>query len=130
MTNDAEQVPGSSAAQGSHVGRWILTGIIVIVSISQLFVALWLIPRFAAIYRDMYPGKPIGSMTALVLQDRWILVALACLCPTTALVLARRYRSDWLLVAVLGFIAAQLFVTIITLFLPLIVTIQARDSSH
>ena len=130
MSDLADSSHKDPTANRRFSGSWVLAWVVVIVSIPNLWVALFVIPRFAAIYRDMLPNKPLGSLTAAVLQSRWGLAALACLWPLAALLVSRRYAAAKVSGALLGLTVAQICFTTVALFLPLIVLIQAQGGTH
>ena len=130
MMNGGDEDSGRSAPARNNICAWITATLIIVLCISQLFVALSVIPRFEVIYHDMYGGKPLGTLTTFVIRGRWILAALACFCLTAALILVRRPAWSGLLGAVLWFIIGQLFLTVLALFLPLVVIIQAQEPNQ
>ena len=84
-----------------------------------LWMSVGIIPRFAAIFRDMLEDRPLSALSAFVINSRWVLAILDCACILTAAALVRFRSSSDYLYPIFFLLIAQLLVTVIALFLPL-----------
>ena len=91
----------------------------VLISLAQLFLASFVIPRFTAIFHDMLGDRPLPMLTALVIQARWPIAAFACACAGAAVLVVWRKQSFHWLFAMLILLFLQIGGTVIALFMPL-----------
>ena len=115
-------------ANGSGRGSFIAVVIVVVLSIPNFYLAMFGIPRFAAIFYDMFGDGALPQITSMVLSFRLPLVALACVWPLAASIIYRRSGSVPLLSALLAAVTLQVSITTLALFLPLSTTIISIQS--
>ena len=96
---------------------------VILFSLVQLYIAVFLAPRFTEIFWDMLGNQPLPSSTAIVLHFRWVFVGLACFWPLVASFLVQRRASPHYLVLILALLVFSIGFTSIALFLPLTGTI-------
>jgi hypothetical protein len=92
-----------------------------------------LVPRFRLIFQDLLGEQPLPLLTSVVLTFHPLLVFLACTAVAAAIYSAWHYgrTSAPLLItlALTTFSGAQMLVTVVALFLPLIPIIQSFSSA-
>ena len=106
-----------------RTGTFILFGLIVLFSLAEFFVGVFLIPRFAVIYRDLLSNRPLPSATAVVLHFRWVLVGFAFIWPIAEFILVQKRALRRFLVCILVILILSITFTTIALFLPICGTI-------
>jgi len=89
-------------------------------SLVQLFLALFVVPRFAAIFQDMLGNRPLPSSTSIVIDYRWLFAVLACVWLLVALFVVRQRVSGLYPSAIMVVMLFQIFFTVIALFIPLL----------
>ncbi len=94
-------------------------GMVVLFSAMQIGMAVYVIPRFSAIYQDLLGGRPLPSITTMVLNGRWMLLSLGCFFPIAALFVVQRPGPLRFVIPMIGLLVLTLFVTTIALFLPI-----------
>lgn len=129
MTSMVGLVAGDTSME-QHRGfiRFLVWGIAV-VSTLQLFLWLFVVPRFEVIFKDMLGGHQLPILTAGVISARWVFTALAGLGPLGAWWIARHVRSSQIvaiaLASILMVAMVQIPLTVIALFMPLMPIVRS-----
>lgn len=129
MTSMVGLVAGDTSME-QHRGfiRFLVWGIAA-VSTLQLFLWLFVVPRFELIFKDMLGGHQLPIFTAGVISARWVIVALAGLGPFGAWWIARHVRSSQIvaiaLASILMVAMVQIPLTVIALFMPLMPIVKS-----
>jgi hypothetical protein len=108
----------------------VILSSVILLNLVCLWMSVWIIPRFEAIFRDMLDGQPLPPLTVFVLNSRWVLVVFDCICSLTASFFLRSRVASAYLFAILFILVGQVLVTVIALFLPLIGTIVKLSPPH
>ncbi len=88
-------------------------------SLVQVFIAAFLTPRFATIFEDMGRGRPLPSLTVIVIEGRWVLVGLSCIWALAAVfIVPQKAPRPWLL-AMLAALFFSIAFSLVGLFLGL-----------
>lgn len=99
-------------------------GSMILVCVVFFWMSVWIIPRFAVIFRDMLEGRPLPGLTALVISSRGALLSFDCGCALLAAILIRFKVSSRYLIAISLLLVGQVSVAAIALSIPLIRIIQ------
>ena len=126
--SDSEQEQGKGVRSTGTRRFWIgvSLGILFIFSAANIFVLLFMVPKFEHVFEDALPGKPLPSVTAFILAYR-ILIAFATLgWPCLGAYLVRRQTAHPIAWINIGLILSllQLGITIIALFMPMVGTTE------
>lgn len=116
--------PTTREIRRAHRFRSGAAGTVIAGSLIQLFAAAFLIPRFITIYEDMFSGRPLPTVTAMIVHGRWALIGLACVWPAVALWVLRLKASRVYLFAMLAVIVLTIAVITLGLLFPLVGTIR------
>ena len=82
IDDDADPVASQKALR-SRKASLPLLGSVILLSLVYIWMSVWIIPRFTAIFRDMLGNRPPPILAAIVINSRWVLVILDCvLCPS------------------------------------------------
>jgi hypothetical protein len=108
------------------IGFLIDAGIVILLGLSQVFLGVFIIPRFSAIFREMHGNYPLPAWTVVVLHYRWALVVMGCVCSLAAVFVVQRRAPTLYLIAILVLQLVQIAFITIALFQPLIVDIKAQ----
>jgi len=84
-------------------------------SLVQIFVAVFIAPKFAATFEDVGGGQPLPWFTKVVLSDRWMFVGLAGALPFAALFLVRCKASPVYLFALVAALVLAIGLTTVGL---------------
>ena len=99
----------------------VSVGILFVVSAANLFLLLFIVPKFKQIFADALPGKPLPNITEFILMARMGLVFVALAWPIVATFLVRlqmRHAILWIFVGTLWTVL-QIGITVIALYLPM-----------
>ena len=102
----------------SRMTALIAMGLVVLLSLIQVFIAAFVIPRFSAGYREL-GYEPLPPSTALVLRFRWLLLGFAFVWPLVASFVVLRRASLLYLFVILVLLILPISFTTIALFLPI-----------
>jgi len=105
---------------------WVAFALLLVVSATNLFSMLRLIPIFQRIYNDLFGEKLLPPITSFILHWRFLFVSLAFLWPAIGIFIVYFSTNRNAIRFVLGLILAtliQIGFTVIALFLPLVVDI-------
>ena len=97
---------------------WAIVSVAVLVLVN-LFVLVFLVPRFTAIFHDMIGNRPLPVFTAVVIHCRWMLSTFDGVCMLIAIFGVLQRLSPRYGYALLVFLFAQIPFTVFALFLPL-----------
>ncbi|RYD39396.1 MAG: hypothetical protein EOP83_36840 [Verrucomicrobiaceae bacterium] len=110
----------------AHSRRFLKTvaGVIALMSAVQLYVMLYMTPKFGVIFADMFSEREVPPLGALVIRYQWALAAFACLLPISGWLIARyapipRMAAAGLAI-ILGVVIAQVPLTTFALLAPVI----------
>lgn len=118
MMTDVPSVERDSPAPR---GRPIFAaGFVILLSVVLLYIVLSLVPRSSVVFQDVDPGQPLPSLTATVIQYRWVFASFAYLGPLVAFFALLYRTSSRFLVAMLVLLLLQIAVTTIAFFLPIL----------
>ena len=104
--------------------------LLIMAALINLYLPLFLVPRFAGIFHDMLGDRPLPAVTALVVNGQWVFVALACVWLVVAICGVRNRRVQRHVVATCGMIGLQTFFTALALFVTLIKIIHQLSSDR
>ena len=103
---------------GNVVGWFVLAGICA----SDCFVWIFVVPKFAQIFMDALPGKPLPLATLMFIGHHFLFALVALAWPIVGAVLLRKrnyYASYWIIGGIVLFILLA-GLTIIAMFMPMI----------
>jgi hypothetical protein len=98
----------------------VIFGSVILLILVCFWVSIWIIPRFAEIFRDMLGDRPLPILTAAVLNSRWLFVILDCTCLLAASFIIQLRVSIGYLYVLFCLLVAQVVITVLALFVPLI----------
>lgn len=114
---------------GGKIGLWV---IFFLSSFFNIFTAVFITPKFEQIFQDALPGKPLPTVTELLLGFHPFVIAVTVLWPVLGLLAIlfpkRTSSSIWIIVCLLLLVILQVGVTIIALFMPMIGTTTGMAS--
>ena len=126
------QLTANQSASERPIGAIVSHAFTILAALGAVGVPL-LVPRFAAIFRDMLGDHPLPLATTLVLRFYPILILLACSTAAAAIYFAWRYRTRPIprlySVGLVVVVIVQAGFTTFALFLPLIGIIHSLSSS-
>jgi hypothetical protein len=97
-------------------------GVLLVFTAANVFMLLFIVPKFGQIFADAMPGKPLPPVTELILSGRLIIMALnGALVILCAYLVQRGNRQSILLInlaTIWNFI--QIGATVIALFMPMV----------
>jgi type II secretory pathway component PulF len=108
---------------------WKVTRVVLFLLFASfnVFVAVFIIPRFEQIFQDALPGQPLPKLTQLIIFDRFSLTAFASILLVLGIFSVRRKQDNWC--AFLLFVmSVQIGITIVALFMPMVVDITGMSS--
>ena len=114
--NDTDTAVESTRGSKQH---WAIISVAVLVLVN-LYVIVFLIPRFSEIFHDMIGNRPLPAFTSAVVYCRWMLAAFDCVCMLTAIFGVLKRMSPRYVYALLVLLFTQIPFTVFALFLPLI----------
>ena len=107
-------------------------GVLLVFSAANLFILLFIVPKFGQIFADALPGKPLPPVTVLILTGRLFIlvlnVALLILCAYLTYHRSRRSILVLNLATIWNFL--QVGTTIIALFMPMAGTITGMAAAN
>jgi type II secretory pathway component PulF len=112
--------------------RWLSNLSVAGLSSANVFLMLFIVPKFQGIYADALPGKPLPAATEFIISGHTLIAAANFLILIVCLALmARKWRYAALLTdlsSVANFL--QVAVTVIALFMPMVgITTGMADRS-
>jgi len=99
----------------------VSVGILFVVSAVNLFLLLFLVPKFKEIFADALPGKQLPTITEFILAGRIALVFVALAWPIMGTILIRLQKRSamlWIVVGTLWTIL-QIGITVVALIVPM-----------
>ena len=90
--------------------------------IGDCFIWVFIVPKFAQIFRDALPGKPLPGVTLLFIRHHFLFVLLALAWPIVGVILHRtqnRYASRWIIGGI-GLFILLTALTIFAMFTPMV----------
>ena len=118
-TSDVEAAADAPTPRQRLRTRMAVSALIV-AALINLYLPLFIIPRFAEIFRDMLGDRPLPAVTTLVVDGKWAFVALACVWLAVAICAVRNRRVQRHVVATCGMIVLQVLFILFALMVPLI----------
>ena len=109
----------------TETGRaWPIVSLVVLVALGgiNVFLALFIVPKFEQIFQDALPGQRLPGLTEFIMEDQIPLALLAVVWPVGGIVAVwRRYRAAiWIVGIGCVFFFFLIGVTITALFQPMI----------
>ena len=121
------QTDGRSLDEGlsgrRRAASFVAAGVVVLASLAQFYIAVFLLPRCAGIFREIFGDHPLPAITSLALRSRWLLMGGACVWTVLALFLVGRRAATGYLYTILAVMVLQMAFIIVALVLPLSGTI-------
>jgi type II secretory pathway component PulF len=102
---------------------WIAFAFLMVVATADIFIIVFLVPKFRQIFSDILGTRPLPSSTSFVLEARYLFEAMAFTYLGGGILVVRLASSRIALRSVLGLILAaviQAGFTTCALFLPLV----------
>ena len=78
----------------ARVGGGLALGVLVFLSLENVVVLLYLVPKFEQIFRDALPGQPLPVATSIILNDR-LTILLLTLTWTILCIMLTRICKPW-----------------------------------
>lgn len=100
--------------------------VLFVISAANIFLLLFIVPKFEQIFADALPGKPLPTVTNFIIAGRVILAIAALGWPLLGTYLFRRQKSYAVLLINIGTIWTflQIGITVIALFMPMVGTTE------
>jgi len=88
----------------------------------NIFLPLFIVPKFEQIFQDALPGRPLPLITQFIISDRILLALIALAWPIAGIIAVwRQHRAAfWIINLGILFFVALLVVSIIALFMPMV----------
>jgi len=106
-----------------------VAGCVFVLTLSQLYLTVAVIPRFSSIFHDLFEGQPLPAVTVLALNCRWLLLGLSGVWAISVAFVVRRKASMRYLYAILALQVAQIGFTMLALFIPLQKIIETIETA-
>ena len=108
---------------------------VILFGISLIYIlgAVFIIPKYEALYQAMLSGKPLPTITAFVIRSRWMQIMISMSMPAIGLALCSLVPTKRIVIALttLAVVALiQVFVTAIALAQPLGFITYTMTSRH
>jgi hypothetical protein len=102
---------------------WPIVSLVILVGFGaiNIFLPLFIVPKFEQIYADALLGKPLPGITEFIIAARIPLALVALAWPVTGILAVwKRYRAAfWIINLGYLFFVALIGVTVIALFIPM-----------
>ncbi|MGB8354388.1 MAG: hypothetical protein WCD79_10900 [Chthoniobacteraceae bacterium] len=105
---------------------------LIVGSLINAFVMIFIAPKFGDIFHDMLGGKPLPPVTSFILEYHMVLAALSMALPVIGVMFCLFASSTraFVTLCVLTLVTfVQIAVTVFALFMPLIGTVQTLGNS-
>ena len=102
---------------------WPIASIVFLLGLGaiNIFVSLFIVPKFEQIYQDALPGMPLPGITVFVIAARFPLALVALMWPIAGIITFQRRKRAAIWIIKLGhlYFFLLLGVTVIALFMPM-----------
>jgi len=111
---------------------WVRVSMVILMLLgaANVFLMLFIVPKFEQIYADALPGRPLPPITIFVITARIVLAIIALGWPILGAVLVQQQKRSAILWNNIGIVWCflQIGVTTIALFLPMVGTITGMSN--
>jgi type II secretory pathway component PulF len=102
---------------------WPIASIVILLGLGAInvFLSLFIVPKFEQIYQDALPGMPLPELTVFIIAARLPLALVALAWPIAGIITVKRQQSDAFWIIKLGCLYFFLLIgiTIFALFIPM-----------
>ena len=107
-------------------------GILHVFSLANIFLLVFVVPKFGQIYADALPGKPLPVATSMILDGHLVILILNLAWMIFCIVLARSQSRRANLCTNLGTVwnILQAGITVIALYMPMVGDLTGMSGPH
>jgi type II secretory pathway component PulF len=121
--SDPEQEQGEGSRSTKTKRFWIGVSLIILFlfSAANVFLLLFIVPKFEQIFADTLPGRPLPTVTEFIITGRIVIAIVTLGWPILGAILLRQRKSSAILWINIGIVWTffQIGITTIALFIPM-----------